>query len=260
MSNPFVGVFLVACLIGALPGPSALAQQQTPRAEFEVAVIKPARAGAQGNFFEIAPGGERFTATNAPLRVLIMMAYGVADWQVSGGPGWMNSTYFDIEAKPEHPGSREQIFQMLRSLLSDRFQLKLHKETREVPVYILAAAGKAYGLHENRSGDNPRVEKGEKGQIVFHSFPMAQLARYLSLRLRHEVTDKTMLPGSYDFELLFTPDMPSPSDVTTTTPPGDSSRPSLPDAVEDQLGLRLQLQKALSDALIIDAAVQPTEN
>ncbi len=124
MSNRFVGIFLLGCLIGIFRGPSALAQQQTPRAEFEVAVIKPARAGAQGNFFEIAPGGERFTATNAPLRVLIMMAYGVADWQVSGGPSWMNSEYFDIEAKPERPASREQIFQMLQSLLADRFQLK----------------------------------------------------------------------------------------------------------------------------------------
>ena len=238
MSNRFVGIFLVVCL-------SALAQQQTPRVAFEVAVIKPARAGAQGNFFEIAPGGEKFTATNAPLRPLIMMAYGVADWQVSGGPGWMNSEDFDIEAKPERPASREQIFQMLRSLLSDRFQLKLHKETREVPVYILAAAGKTYGLHENRSGDNPRVDRGEKGQVVFNSFPMTQLARYLSLRLRHDVIDKTTLAGNYDFELLFT-ETPSPGDIT--------------DAVQDQLGLRLQQQKAPSEALIIDAAAQPSEN
>jgi uncharacterized protein (TIGR03435 family) len=237
MSSRFVGIFLVGCV---------LAQQQTPRVEFEVAVIKPARAGAQGNFFEIAPGGERFTATNAPLRVLIMMAYGVADWQVSGGPGWMNSEYFDIEAKPEHPASREQIFQMLQSLLSDRFQLKLHKETREVPVYILAETGKAYGLHENRAGETPRVERGEKGQIVFHSFPMVQFARYLSLRLRRDVSDKTTLPGSYDFELSLTSETPSPGDIT--------------DAVQDQLGLRLQMQKASSDALIIDTAAQPSEN
>jgi uncharacterized protein (TIGR03435 family) len=260
MSNRFVDIFLVGCLIGTFHGPSAPAQQQTPQVEFEVAVIKPARAGAQGNFFEIKPGGERFTATNAPLRVLIMMAYGVADWQLSGGPRWMNSAGFDVEAKPERPASREQIFLMLRSLLSDRFQLKLHKETREVPLYILAEAGKAYGLSENRSGDSPRVERGEKGQIVFHSFQMAQLARYLSLRLRHDVVDKTALKGSYDFELLFTPDTPSPSDITTTGPPADSRGPSLPDALQDQLGLRLQLQKASSDILIIDAAMQPSGN
>jgi uncharacterized protein (TIGR03435 family) len=246
MSNRFVGIFLVGCLIGILRGPSALAQEQRPRVEFEVAAIKPAKTSAQGSFFEIPPGGERFTATNAPLRVLIMMAYGLADWQLSGGPRWMNSEYFDIEAKPEHPVSREQIFQMLRNLLSDRFQLKLHKETREVPVYILTAAGKAYGLRENRSGDSVRVEKGENGQVVFHSFTMAQLAHYLSLRMRSEVTDKTMLAGNYDFELLLTPEMPSPSDMT--------------DAIQDQLGLRLQLQKASSDALIIDSAVQPSEN
>ncbi len=90
------------------------------------------------------------------------------------------------------------------------------------------------------------MERGEKGQVTFHSFPMAQLARYLSLRLRRDVTDKTTLAGSYDFELLFTPETPLPSDIT--------------DAVQDQLGLRLQLQKASSEALIIDSVAQPSEN
>ncbi len=260
MRNRRAEIFLLGCLVGVAGGRNALAQQPPSRLEFEVAVIKPARAGAQGNFFEIPPGGERFTATNAPLRVLIMMAYGVADWQVSGGPGWMNSKYFDIEAKPEHPTSREQIFQMLRSLLSDRFQVKLHRETREVPRYVLTESGKTDGLHENRSGDGPRVERGEKGQIVFHSFPMAQLARYLSLRLRSDVADKTMLAGRYDFELLFTTDTPSPGDTTTTGPPGDSGRPSLVDAMQDQLGLRLQLQKGVSETLIVDEALLPSEN
>ncbi len=211
MNNRVAAVFLVACLIG----PSVLAQ------DFEVAVIKPAKPGAQGSFFEIPPGGERFTATNTPLRVLVMMAYGVADWQVSGGPGWMNSENFDIEAKPDHPATREQIFQMLRSLLSDRFQLKLHKETREVPTYTLTVTGKANGLHESRSGDNPRVEKSENGQTIFHSFTMAQFTHYLSLRLRREVTDKTTLSGSYDFELSFTSDTPQPGEIT--------------DAIQDQL-------------------------
>ena len=90
---------------------------------------------------------------------------------------------------------------------------------------------------------------------------MAQLARYLSLRLRCEVTDKTMLAGTYDFELLFAaPDNSSPGDITITPPAADSSRPPLPEAVQDQLGLRLQLQKAASEALIIDSAVRSSGN
>src|SRR6185437_9242410 len=223
MISRFAAIFLVVCLIV----PSALAQG------FEAAVIKPAKPGAPGNFFEIPPGGERFTATNVPLRALIMMAYGVADWQVSGGPSWMNSKYFDIEAKPDHPATREQIFQMLQRLLSDRFQLKLHKETKETPVYILTAAGDANSLHESRAGDSPRVEKGANGQTIFHSFTMAQLTHYLSLRLRREVTDRTMLAGTYDFELSFASEIPQPGDIT--------------DAIQDQLGLRLQMQKTFAD-------------
>ena len=119
---------------------------------------------------------------------------------------------------------REQTFQMRRSLLSDGFQLKLHKETRE-PFATWRRLEKHTGSMKNRSGDSPRVEKGENGKIVFHSFTMAQLAHYLSLRLRRDVTDKTMLAGGYDFEFFFTPETPSSSYITATGPAGDSSRP-----------------------------------
>ena len=90
-------------------------------------------------------------------RLLIMTVYGVTDRQVSGGPNWVNSEYYDIEAKAQHPAGREQILQMLQALLSDRFRLKLRKETREIPIYALAGDGKGYGLRESKSWDRPRV-------------------------------------------------------------------------------------------------------
>ena len=152
-----ISVVLFECLLGISGVRAVAAQPSPPRAEFEVAVIKPARAGVSANFTEIAPGGERLTATNTTLKLLIMTAYGVTDRQVSGGPNWVNSEYYDIEAKAQHPAGREQILQMLQALLSDRFRLKLRKETREIPIYALAGDGKGYGLRESKSWDRPRV-------------------------------------------------------------------------------------------------------
>jgi hypothetical protein len=84
------------------------------------------------------PGG-RLTTTNAPLTILIQRAYGVEAYQVVGGPAWINSDGYNIEAKPETNTDQKQMWLMLQTLLADRFKLKLHRETRELPVYALTA-------------------------------------------------------------------------------------------------------------------------
>ncbi len=263
MSKHIVAILLFDSLLG-ISGTRVAVAQALPRPEFEVAAIKPANAGVSASFTEIAPGGERFTATHTTLKLLIMTAWGVTDRQVSGGPNWVNSEYYDIEAKTPHPAGRESILQMLQALLADRFQLKLHKEVRQVPIYVLAADGKGYGLRENKSGDPPRVRIGESGQYIFQSFPIAQLAWYLSLRLRRDVVDKTALKGTYDFELAWKPDTPSFDNVAAGGPPDDSAdgslQPSLQEAVRDQLGLKLQSQKGSSEILVIDVAEKPSAN
>jgi uncharacterized protein (TIGR03435 family) len=234
--------------------------QSPARLEFEVASVKQGRAGARGNSTEIAPGGERFTATNASLKLLIMTAYGVTDRQVSGGPNWVNTEYYDIDAKTDRPASRERICLMLQTLLTDRFQLKLHRETKELPMYVLTVEKAASRLRENKSGDKPQVRTGDSGQVVFQSFPMAQLAWFLSVRLRRDVMDKTELKGGYDFELAYTPDTPSFGDGAVNVPPADPNRPGILDAVRDQFGLTLQPQKAPVEIFVIDHAEKPLEN
>ena len=260
MTNRFNAASFIGCLIAISYSPTILAQQQKSRVEFEVAAIRRAKSGAQGNFIEIAPGGERFTATNSPLKLLIMMAYGVADWKITSGPNWVNSECFDIEAKPERPTSRDQIFEMLRNLLSDRFGLRLHSETRKAEGYVLIAPEKPFGLRENRSGDRFMVKRDESGQVVFRSFPMAQLAWFLSVRLHRDVVDKTGLTESYDFELAYAPDVPSLTGSFGGLPADGTDRPSLQDALLDQLGLRLQLEQGTAEVLIIDAVLKPSEN
>jgi uncharacterized protein (TIGR03435 family) len=259
MGKHIPAIVLFGCLVG-ISGTSFLRAQELPRTEFEVAAIKPAKAGVTASFTEIAPGGERFTATHTTLKLLIMTGYGVTDRQVSGGPNWVNSEYYDIDAKAPRPAGREQILQMLQALLADRFRLKLHKETRQIPTYVLLGDGKGYGLRENKSGNSPRVRVGDSGQYVFQNFPIAQFAWYLSVRLHRDVVDKTGLQGTYDFELAYRPDTPSFDNVPGAGPPDDSLQPPLLEAVRDQLGLRLQSQEGSSEILVIDAAEKPAGN
>jgi hypothetical protein len=117
-------VAITGLLLGPIT-PAAFAQPgaSTPgRLVFEVASIKPSKNIAGPNQSEIAPGGQRFTATNASLKLLIMIAYEVSDRQVSDGPGWLNSEFYDVEAKVEHPASRQQIHLYLSDVF-DMFDL-----------------------------------------------------------------------------------------------------------------------------------------
>jgi uncharacterized protein (TIGR03435 family) len=260
---------LFAVAVAAIAGPILLGLVTPTHAQtivsaprrlvFDVASIKPSKNSANGNVVDIAQGGQRFTATNAPLRLLIMMAYDVNVRQISGGPGWLNSDCYDIEAKPERPASREQIRLMLQSLLADRFNLKLHKETRELPMYVLTAENYQSHLHENKAGGEPHIRRGRNGQTVFENAPIFQLTWFLSLRLRREVLDKTGLKGNYDFELAWIPDVPGRGDGADNPAP-DPTGPSVFAALHEQLGLRLTATKGPLGILVIDHADKPSAN
>ncbi len=120
----------------------ANAQSPSPRPEFEVASVKPNTAGH--NLVMIRPPvGGRFTATNARLKMLIGLAYNVQNFEISGGPGWVDSDGYDIEAKAaDSKIGMDQLRPMLQTLLENRFHLMIHRETKEVPVYALMATAK----------------------------------------------------------------------------------------------------------------------
>jgi len=113
---------------------------QSPAPIFEVASIKPAAPGQRGRFIRPSPGG-RLDATNMPLKDLIQIAYKIQPFQIIGAAAWMDSEAWDIVAKAESdPGPNQTLVVMLQGLLADRFALKFHRETREMPVYTLVAA------------------------------------------------------------------------------------------------------------------------
>jgi uncharacterized protein (TIGR03435 family) len=264
--------------------------QSNPEIVFEAASVKRSRPDGPGTSMFYSPGG-RLTATSATLKQLVLLAYGVSERhnsgapaqnatiistltsdQITGGPGWVESEQFNVTAKADGNARVERMSQMLQALLADRFQLKVHRETRQLPVYVLLTAKNGARMPELKEGscfvpgsDKPpeAVKSGQRptpcGGFFFERdrldagrVYMQQLAGALSNQLRRLVVDKTGLTGTYDVHLRWTPDE-SPGDT-------DSADPSLFTAVEEQLGLKLESQKGLVETVVIDHAEKPSEN
>jgi uncharacterized protein (TIGR03435 family) len=226
-----------------------------PEQQFEVAVIRPDLSGANaGTSFEVPEGG-RLRITNEPLKLLIRAAFGIQNAQIAGGPAWIETDRFDIEAKTGDGKKidQEQLKPILQNLLADRFKLKFHHETREITVYAITADNKIQPKLKVKTEGEPSAMNTHtlpgKSQVVATGASMDLFAGYVGNRLGRIVVDKTGLKETYDFTLEWAPDQ-SP----------DSSAPSLVTALREQLGLRLESQKSPVDILVIDSVDKPTEN
>lgn len=273
--------------------PTILAAQ--PPKAFEVISVKPNAAADNRVQIRMAPGG-RFTATGIPVRAIIAQAFNMRDFQITGGPGWMSSDRFDINAKaPEDAGERvapEVLRAMLKNMLEERFQLKTHLESKEMPTYSLVtgkggpklkisdtpppmlagAAGLAGG------GGRPQMMRMGRGQLHATGVTMKAFAQQLSQMLGRPVTDNTGLDGYYDIELDYAPETGqsggmmiaggggAPPPPPTAPPPpgalpqGDTNGPSIFTALQEKLGLKLESTKGPVDILVIDSIAKPTEN
>ena len=236
--------------------PSAPAGPSAGRIEFEVASIKPANpALSQGGVAHAArqlPGG--FEARNLYLKNLIMSAYRLNEDQLIGGPGWMNSAGWDIDAKFPVGAGRAQIPEMMQALLAERFHLVCHRETRILPVYNLVVARGGSKLKESAEpygsmSAGPRMIKYTAGT-------MDDLVRQLSSYMERQVLDHTGLQGRYDIQLSFAPVDPEPSVDAAAQETGAS----IFTAIQEQLGLRLEEAKGPVEVLVIDSVEKPSEN
>jgi uncharacterized protein (TIGR03435 family) len=266
-----------------------LADAQSPPAppEFEVASVKPNTSG--NNLINIRPPvGGRFSATNARLRMLISIAYKVKDFEISGGPGWINTDGYDITAKAANGNlDMDQIRPMLQSLLADRFKLAVHRENKEMPLYVLMPTKNGPKLPEAKengcqvfnpsSPPPPPPSPGELPPVMCGGFlrtpfalhagkvGMAQLVNVLSDILGRPVIDKTGFTGTFDVKLEFSPEGTAfgagvPGPVAGPQTDADTSRPSIFTALQEQLGLKLESQKGPAEILLIDHAEKPSEN
>ncbi|MGH9345183.1 MAG: M56 and DUF3738 domain-containing protein, partial [Terriglobia bacterium] len=285
-------------LFGLMNAPEGRAQTTAAepsgaKPKFEVASIKPDKSGRENLFrIRVAPG-YRFYADNITPQQLIEIAYQVKDSQLTGGPNWINSTHYDIEAKPSDSLARsfsklslsklsrdqgqQQLRQMLQSLLADRFKLRLSRATKELPIYALVVAKHGPKVHpvstepaRNASiGRKNRMARMGRGELYLKYAPLTMFADMLSRRLGRIVVDETGLKGNYDFTLKWTPDESQnrmfqgpPGNrnqpMGNPAPPPETSGPSVFTAIQEQLGLKLKAEKGPVEVLVIDHVEQPS--
>jgi uncharacterized protein (TIGR03435 family) len=252
---------------------------------FEVASVKPNLSGDSGTRFGL-PGGGRFTATNATARELVRMAHSVQDYQLIGLPKWTASARYDIVARANQdialtgdPARPTPVFQMLASLLAERFKLAAHRETREMPVLalVLSTSGTlgprltasttdcaavlkaarekaAVGTPPRPAGDRVVCGGGVRpGTIVGGTQALSFLASSLSNVLGRMVIDRTGLSGLYDFTLEYRVDDPTAAAV-------NPDAPSLPRALQEELGITVESITAPVDVLVVDHIERPSQN
>ena len=193
-------------------------------------------------------------ATNVTLKTLIQSAYGVKDFQITGGPRWLDGDAYDVSARADAAGqlSNDDLKPMLQALLADRFRLKVHRETKEVSLYSLVVAKTGSKLREHTGPGGPSGGTlRDSGKVTMNAVkvPIAMLAENLGRVLGRTVVDNTGLTALYDFRLEWAQDQTA-----------DATGPSLFTALQEQLGLKLESTRGPVEVIVIDSAEKASEN
>jgi uncharacterized protein (TIGR03435 family) len=248
----------------------------TSAQEFEVASIKPSSSSDARTLLQVLPGGALRTS-GATLRFLLTQAYQVRPFQILDGPGWISSDRFDIIAtidrsrprgdEPPDPAKvtpgqltnmQNEMRPRLIALLAERFGLRVHRETREQPIYELvvsksgpkleAVTGTFGGLHIARN------------QFVGEAATIQMLSTALANQVGREVADRTGLVGSFNFKLNWNPDETIPPNAGDPVSTLDQGGSSIFAAIREQLGLELRATKGPAEVLVIDHVEHPSAN
>lgn len=270
---------ILVCLLAA-----ALAAQAQSFDELKFDVVSVRRNNGTGGMqARTVPGS--FSVVGVPLRFVVRQAYQVQDFQITGGPDWINTDLFDIEARFDpatSPTGPQALAARLRNLLADRFNFAAHTETREMPIYALVRAREdrlgpqikpsavdctnipAPGRQAGPGPDGRPVcgGRGGLGRIMAGGLTMPQLAAQLSQFVGRLIVDRTGLTGSYEFDLTWasTPDQIPPGAPPGVALPFDPNAPTLVTALQEQLGLKLDSQRGPVQIVVVDRVEQPTEN
>ena len=234
---------------------------------FEVASVKLNTSGDTNSSTSGRPGS--FNATNVTVRQLVIFAHRLREFQLSGGPAWINSDRFDIAARPPENAVRPDNPALMRALLRERFRLVAHTETKEEQIHALVVARADGRLGPqlkpstrncaqpqpgtpSRCGVNTNTN-ATTGRMVGTGQSIEQLVNALgSFGLNRMVLDQTDLKGAFDFELRWTPDGARATDALA------NDAPSIFAALQEQLGLRLDSQRGPVGFLVIDSVERPT--
>ena len=262
-------IFVVGAVAAAVLAIGHAQQQtpETPKPTFDVASIKPSSSNAYWwNASPLKGGHGEFRATNATVKQLLTLAYQIREAQIAGGPGWLDSERFNIDAKSDSRTTDDDLPLMLQSLLEFRFHLKAHREIKTVPTYVLVVA--RAGPKLRRVEDRDCSEKTSPGcsgirfgggGLIAENLSMGALATALTSMLRTPVVDETGLIGTYDFKLEFM-EPPQAKEQSVASRPGggalfDGIFGALP-----QLGLALKSKRSSMEVLIVDSIERPSAN
>jgi uncharacterized protein (TIGR03435 family) len=227
--------FLLARVLDAQPAAG-------PR--FEVASIRlsVAERGSGG----VRTGNGRLDVSNETLKRCIQGAYGVGPNQIVGGPDWLATDRFDIQAKAEDRAGDKELMLMLQNLLAERFQLVIRREARPGRAFLLESAKNGPKLEKSTGGSSTR---NSRGLIVAQGATMAHLAEVIARQMDLPVVDRTGIQGAFDLKLEWNPDNTKPE-----------NGPSIFTAVQEQLGLRLASGRVPIETLVVERAAKPSEN
>jgi uncharacterized protein (TIGR03435 family) len=223
---------------------------------FAVATVKLHDPDSRHDGFDI--NGDRVVIWNQTLSKMMTFAYAVNKHQIVNAPDWVVNQAFDIEGKPDTPGepNQDQVRLMLEKLLADRFGLKFHRESRELPVFALQIVKGGPKLAP--AGDptaKPNEHSDGRGAWSEHTYSSTSMADFILIEqfwLQRPVIDQTGLSGRYDFKLRYTY-----NEMQNTDP---DAPPEIFTAIQEQLGLKLQPEKTATDVLAIDRVERPSEN
>ena len=263
-------------VVGVAAVAPAHAQDVPPRAAFDVAAVRTNTSGETTSVGGALQPGGRFIIVNAPLRQIIRVAY---QRQITGGPAWIDSSRFDVTANAGAAATPQQAWAMLRTLLEERFKLRVHEERQEVPAYALVRAGNGERLgsglrradfdcaaaaqrgersaFERQGGQAPRcgIELGF-GRLFAGGVSLGQLAGVLSKVAGRTVIDRTDLTGGFDVQLSWTPDQPRDAGPSVDAPA--SLATSIFTAIREQLGLQLRPDRSEVNVIVIDSVDLPS--
>lgn len=235
------------------------------RLTFDVASIKPTKFDPQaGGGIKALPNEREYVAQQAPVRMMIALMYKIPARQITGGPDWINTDRWDIDAKCEQPHTLDELHTMYKNLLADEFKLKFHIETKEGNMFGLSVDKSGLKMKENTSPETWDIPITGAGRFSFNGkrVNMEYLVWFLGNVLQNDerpVVDLTGLKGYYDFKLEFVPELPVGAN-RENIPQEILDRPSIFDALKQQLGLKLESQKGPVPYMVIDHVEKPAGN
>ena len=232
----------IIALVPALLSPAGAAQTR-----YEVASIHPSRPGASPQSARAVFVADGFDAKDSTLGDILDMLNGWQLHRVVGGPAWMTTDRYDIHAKAPVPVPKEQQHDALMALLAERFNLSVHRETRDIPAMVLLAPKIPAGVKPAAAGETYSVPYFARDVLTFTAVPMSAFTNYLSNVWQSRVVDQTGLEGAFDFTL-------NPS-----TEPGESWGDRIHEALL-AVGFKIEYRKVPTEMTVVDRCERPSEN